>query len=283
MKTLKNLFALLVMGVLVLVSCEKKGPEIVEAEPSDFPEIMPILNEPAKDSVTIAIYVPQGTCNGAILAGSFNDYTVGDQTYKFKKIEGEDERWLVVTAPFAEDLAVKAIALTEAGVSDWGTQWGMNIEDKSIENIVILSGEGTLEEENGGEQKLTKIPAGGIVFVGIKEWKSAPCVERNKAGEATFTLTAVAPLPEGAKVGIVGKLSEELTWNIGSPVVMEQNGNTYTATYTVGDACEYKYFVSLDGGTTWDWNIGEDGGNRQMPLDLKPVDTVEAWVGLPAE
>jgi hypothetical protein len=243
---------------------------------------MPIIDAPSKDSVTIAIYVPEGTCNGAILVGSFNGYNPGDQTYKFKQIQGEDPRWLVVTAPFAEDLAVKAIALTEEGKSDWGTQWGMNIADKSIENVVILGDAGALEEEHGGEQKLTKIPAGTIAYIGIKEWKSAPCVERNKAGDATFTLTAVAPLPEGSVVGIVGKLSDSLNWNINSPVIMEQNGNTYTATYSVGDACEYKYFFSLDG-TSWSWDLGEDGGNRQMPLDLNAVDTVEEWIGIPAE
>ena len=123
-----------------------------------------------------------------------------------------------------------------------------DIPAEEIENVVILSGEAVLTEENGGEQKLTAVPDGTVVFVGIKEWKSAPCVERNKAGEATFTLTA-APLPEGAVVGIVGDLSAELSWNINAPIVMTAGeNNTWTATAEVKDACVYKYFFSLDGG-----------------------------------
>lgn len=252
---------------------------------SDFPETLPEIMVPAKDSVTIAIYVPEGTCNGAILAGSINYYNVSDLTYKFKEIAHEDERWLVVTAPYEDDLRVKAIAITESGVSDWYTQWGMNIFDKNIENVVILQGEGVLEEENGGEQILTSIPNGSVIYIGIKEWKEAPCIPRNKAGLATFTLTATAPLPEGSVVGIVGNINEEeLYWNIGNPIIMTKGvGNTWTAKVAVPDKFMYKYVYSLDGGFTWSWDYIEDGYNREMPLDLNAVDTVEEWKGLPYE
>lgn len=294
MKALKKFFALFVMGAFVFAACEKQNPttpgsnggsatEEEEEEVTDeFPTIMPAVAEPAADQITIAIYVPQGTCNGAVLVGSFNGYNVGDQTYKFEKVENED-RWYQVTVAYADDFAAKAIALNEAGKSDWGTQWGMNIPDKQIENLVILGGDAVLVEENGGEQKLTAVPAGSKVFLGIKEWKSAPCAPRNQAGPATWTLTATG-LPEGAVVGIVGALNADLNWAIGTPIVMTPGeNNVWTAAAEVQEACEYKYFVSLDGGITWDWGIGEDGGNRQMSLDNNAVDTVEAWVGIPTE
>jgi hypothetical protein len=140
-----------------------------------------------------------------------------------------------------------------------------------------------LEDKNGVEQYLTRVPDGSVVYIGIKEWKSAPCVPRNKAGLATFTLTVATPLPEGSVVGIVGSINEYQNWDIFNPIIMTQNGNTYTATYTVGDDCRYKYAYSLDGGYTWDWNFMEDGNDREMPLDLNAVDTVEYWTNLPYE
>jgi hypothetical protein len=290
MKTLKNFFALLVMGSLVLASCEKKneGGAAVDPAPAPgedepevvFPEIMPAVDAPGAGNITVAIYVPSNTCNGVILTGSFDGYKPGEKLHPFTPLAGED-RWFTITMPYSADFAAKAIALTAEGVADWGTQWGMNIPSDEIENVVILAGEAVLTEENGGEQKLTAVPDGTVVYIGIKEWKSAPCVERNKAGEATFTLTAAA-LPEGAVVGIVGKISDELNWDINNPIIMTAGeNNTWSATAAVGASCEYKYFFSLDG--TWSWDLGEDGGNRQMPLDLKANDTVEAWKGLPAE
>ncbi len=295
MKTLRNFFALLVMGSLVLASCEKKneGGAAVDPAPAPgedepevvFPEIMPAVNTPAADSVTIAIYVPSNTCNGAILVGAgvgeggADDWNPGAKNNPFAPLAGE-EGWYTITIAHNDALGVKAIALTAEGNADWATQWGMNTADG--DNVVVLAGAGTLDNsENDGEVKLNSLNAGEVVFIGIKEWKSAPCVERNKAGEASFTLTAAA-LPEGAVVGIVGKISEELNWDINNPIIMTAGeNNTWTATAAVGDACEYKYFFSLDG--TWSWDLGEDGGNRQMPLDLKANDTVEAWKGLPTE
>lgn len=258
-------------------------------EEGELPETLPQITVPGDGYVTIAIYVPSNTCNGVILVGTglgeggTDDWAPEEKNNPFTELEGED-RWYTITVPYSDDLGVKAIALTPEGEAYWNNQWGMNSFDLYTENVVILQGQGYFELENGGEPKLTELLDGSVVYIGIKEWKSAPCVERNKAGEATFTLTAVAPLPEGSVVGIVGNLSLEQNWNIESPIIMTQNGNTYTATCTVGDACEYKYFYSLDGGVTWSWDYREEiYNNREMPLDLNAVDTVEEWIGIPAE
>lgn len=294
MKTLRNFFALFVMGALVLASCEKKnegGPAVDPApgpgedEPEVvFPDIMPVIDAPGAGNITIAVYAPSNTCGGIIIAGNFNNYTPSDVTYAFTKLEGED-RWWTITLPYAADFDGKVIALTQDGKGSWDTQWGLNSPEDELENVVKLAGECTFVGDlNPKEVKVQSIPDGTVVFIGIKEWKTAPCAERNKAGKATFTLTAPA-LPEGAQVGIVGAITPELNWNITSPILMTKGeGNTWTAEAEVGDACAYKYFVSLDG--TWtdaNWNISEEGGDRQMPLDLKANDTVEAWVGIPTE
>lgn len=258
-------------------------------EEGELPETLPQIMVPGDGYVTIAIYVPSNTCNGVILVGAglgeggTDDWAPEEKNNPFTELEGED-RWYTITVPYSDDLGVKAIALTPEGEAYWNNQWGMNSIYDLYENVVILQGQGYFYLENGGEPKLTELLDGSVVYIGIKEWKSAPCVERNKAGEATFTLTAVAPLPEGSVVGIVGNLSSEQNWNIESPIIMTQNGNTYTATCIVGDACEYKYVYSLDGGVTWRWDyIEEIYNNREMPLDLNAVDTVEEWIGIPAE
>ena len=114
----------------------------------------------------------------------------------------------------------------------------------------------------------------GKVTVTLIQKGTATPVEKNEAGEATFTLTA-NNLPEGYEIGIVG-VFEAAEWDITNPVVMTKSGDVYTATAAVKAACEYKYFVRPVGGD-WSWDFGEDGGNRKMPVDLKPVDTVDAW------
>lgn len=298
MKTLRNFFALFVMGALVLASCEKKneGGAAVDPAPAPgedepevvFPDILPTIDAPGAGNITIAIYTPSNTCNGAILVGAgvgeggTDDWDPAAKNHPFEKLNGE-ERWYTITIPYTPALGVKVVAVPSEGDAAWGTQWGM-ITDEA-ENVVLLDGTAILDNsENDGEVKASGFNDGEVVFIGIKEWKAAPCAERNKAGKATFTLTAPA-LPEGAQVGIVGAITPELNWNITSPILMTKGeGNTWTAEAEVGDACAYKYFVSLDG--TWtdaNWAISEDGGDRQMPLDLKANDTVEAWVGLPAE
>jgi hypothetical protein len=280
MKTLKNLFALFVMGALVLVACEKKGPAIVEAEPSDFPEIMPTLNAPSKDSVTIAVYVPSNTCNGLVLVGAgvgpngTDDWGPGDKKNPFKQVDPElangEDRWYSITIAFNDALGVKAIALTKDGVADWATQWGKNTDDD--ENVVLLQGLATIDNsENDGEVKLKPTEAGSIVFVGIKAWKAAPCVERNKAGKALFTAKVEDSFPAEAILGVVGKINADQNWNNDNPLLLTKGeGNVWTLEAEVFDACEYKYRASLDGGANWIWP--NEGDNIQMVLDLNPVD-----------
>lgn len=299
MKTLKKFFALFVMGAFVFAACEKQDPTTSGSDDSNdpgeeevidgFPEIMPVVAAPSSDSVTIALYVPSNTCNGVVLVGAgvgeggADDWTPGDKKNPFKPL-GED-RWYTITIAYNAGLAVKAVAVSSTDAAAWATQWGMNTQKEDgtpIEtNVVILYGEGAIDNsENQGEVKVSSFAAGQVTYIGVKAWKSAPCEERNEAGEATFTLTAPA-LPEGAVVGIVGDIREGLSWNVEQAIPMTKvDANTWTATTEVKAACVYKYVYALDG-VTFSWTTEEDGSDRQMALDLKPVDTVTAWKGLP--
>lgn len=286
MKTLRNFFALFVMGALVLASCEKKnegGPAVDPAPgPGEdesevvFPDILPTIDAPGAGNITIAIYTPSNTCNGAILVGAgvgeggTDDWDPAAKNHPFEKLNGE-ERWYTITIPYTPALGVKVVAVPSEGDAAWGTQWGM-ITDEA-ENVVLLDGTAILDNsENDGEVKASGFNDGEVVFIGIKEWKSAPCAERNKAGKALFTAKVDENFPADAILGVVGFINEQQKWdNNDSPLLLEKGeGNVWTLETDVFAVCEYKYRASLDGGATWIWS---EGNNIQMALDLKPVDS----------
>jgi hypothetical protein len=254
MKTLRNFFALFVMGALVLASCEKKnegGPAVDPApapgedEPEVvFPDIMPVIDAPGAGNITIAVYAPSNTCGGIIIAGNFNNYTPSDVTYAFTKLEGED-RWWTITLPYAADFDGKVIALTQDGKGSWDTQWGLNSPEDELENVVKLAGECTFVGDlNPKEVKVQSIPDGTVVFIGIKEWKTAPCAERNKAGKATFTLTAAA-LPEG-ETGRKGALVLDVDgYKVSIPVVQGEVKDPATSVENVESVLNGKIFNLL--------------------------------------
>lgn len=289
MKANKFMLVALFAGALAMVSCEKtpQNPPVVDdgGNTEVVLEDAPALEAPGAGKVTIAVRAPKGTCNGLVAVGAAtnedgsDDWAPGDQKKKFTKVEGTDT-WYQITLPANPGMAVKVIAVTEAGVADWGTQWGMNVEGEDP-NVEILEGStGALDNnENGGEVKLVELAENTVVFVNVVAWKSEPCVPKNEAGTATFTLTS-ANVPANAVVGVIGNLNN---WDLATVVEMTAGeGGVYTATVEVPAACEYKYILNVAGaGYTWD--TAEDGGNRQMPLDLKANDTVEKWLGVAAE
>lgn len=273
-------------------------------EQPDIPEDMPMLNAPGKDSVTIAIHVPENTCNGVILVGAgvgpdgTDDWSPADKNNPFKQVPAElangDDRWYSITIAHNDALAVKAIALNQDGEVHWSTQWGRNI-DFEEENVIILQGTAYIDNtENSGEVKLTGIEAGSVVYVDVKAWKSTPCVETNKAGFAKIIAT-LPEVPEGYVVGVVGSFGgyvvdsfgsiyvEDPTkfWNLESGVFPMTKGadGKYTVELEVPDECEFKILLSADG-TTWDWDLGADNGNFIMDLDLVSEVEVTAWKGL---
>lgn len=292
MKTNKLMLAAMLFGAVAMVSCKKTGNDPEKPGTKDTTSVVvpdleeePVIAAPGAGKVIVAVRAPQGTCNGMIAVGAAtnddgtDDWTPGDKKKPFDPVEGT-ETWYKVTLPANPGIGVKVIALAEDGTADWGTQWGMNVEGEEP-NVTIVSGEGTIDAtENGGEVKLTELKENTVVFVDVKAWKTSPCTPKNEAGIASFTLTA-NNLPEGYEVGIVGKVNN-LDWDITAPVVMTKGeGNVYTATNVpVAAACQYKYFIRLIDGGEWSWDNGEDGGNRVMPLDLKAVDTVDAWKGV---
>ena len=198
----------------------------------------------------------------------------------FTLVEGKTT-WYQLELTYATDMAVKVLAKAENGTIDWGTQWGMNVEGETPNVTFVAETTAEFTLENGSEVKLINCPDGGVVYIDVVAWKSAPCVPKNEAGTATFTLTATN-VPAGATIGIVGNFPDK-SWVIAEPYEMTKGeGDVYTATVAVSAAQEYKYFLKLAAGE-WSWDVSEDGGNRQMPVSLKAVDEVSVWKGVPVQ
>ncbi|MDR1023996.1 MAG: hypothetical protein LBL94_12125 [Prevotellaceae bacterium] len=103
----------------------------------------------------------------------------------------------------------------------------------------------------------------------------------NPAGSATFKVKVPTGTPATAHVGVVGNFADN-SWGIDNPVEMTNNNDgTYSLTTNVPADFQYKYVVSADG-TAWSWDNAEDGGNREMAIDLQATtDEVAKWSGTP--
>jgi uncharacterized repeat protein (TIGR02543 family) len=237
----------------------------------DIPEDMPILSNPGEGKTTLCVYIPNSECDEAI------PYAIGElpgggwgnfEALKMKRCEDRECWWEVTLDALNEENATNFKFRMDDGKNSW------TYEPRATYEVIPADYLKVKEDEDKNLVAIANCD-NQVLYIQCGKWDT-PCIEYNKAGEATFTLTALAPLPEGFVVGIVGNLSSEQYWNIESPIIMTQNGNTYTATCTVGDACQYKYIVSLDGGVTWSWEYSEYA-NRYMPLDLKAIDTIKSW------
>lgn len=290
MKANKFMLVALFAGALAMVSCDQKpvNPPIIDDGGDDTEVVLeeaPALEAPGAGKVTIAVRAPKGTCNGLVAVGAAtnedgtDDWNPGAQTKKFAKVEGT-ESWHQITLPANPGMAVKVIAINEQGNADWGTQWGMNVEGEDP-NVIIIEGDGALDNsENNGEVKLIELSENTVVYVDVVAWKSEPCVPKNEAGKATFVVTVPAETPATAMVSVTGSFTDN-AWTPGAYTLTRQENGTYTGEFEVPAAFEYKYIIGAEG-TDWSWDYEEVvSGNRQMVLDLKVADTVEAWKAIP--
>lgn len=293
MKKMKFFVGAFALVSMVFASCnnESKNPPVVDPG-DDSTEVvledMPLLDTPEAGYVTIAVRAPQGTCNGMIAVGAAinedgsDDWGPGDKKHPFTLVEGT-ETWYQITLKANPGMTVKVIAVSEQGVADWITQWGMNKEGEDP-NVELLGTPGCAIDntENGGEVKLTTFVDASLTYVDVKAWKSEPCTAKNEAGTATWVVKVPATTPETAKVSVVGGWGADGDpeyWVLGAVVMERQADGTYTLTKEVPAAFQYKYVVSADG-VTWDWAYQYDH-QYEMPLSLKVEDEIPAWSAEP--
>lgn len=287
MKKLSYLLSCMALAVSVaFVGCKEPEPAPVVPPGGEEPLEIPQVVEPGAGKVTLVVHVPDGTCNGIVAVGQngTEELTWDPSGTDFTPV-ADTEDWYQVTLTFAADMQVKVIAKTQTGEVSWNTQWGLNTVDEETgapleTNVLIVSGEGCVidNSENGGEVKLTTFVENTVTYFDVKAWKSAPCVERNEAGTATFKVTVPATTPETAFVSIAGNWGvdgDPEYWAPGAVLMTREADGTYSLTKEVPAAFQYKYIVSADG-TTWDWAY-QYNHQFDMPVSLQANDVVEAW------
>lgn len=234
---------------------------------------------PAAGLFRLAVRVPKGTCNGVYAIGDFNNAEGEPNSWSHDKdkmtlIEGTASWYYIDIEEGAA--AVKVCAVPEAGAAAWAYQWGKNPEDESVISVAFIEGyaDASLDNsENGGEVKLVSI-TGTNILIDINQWASAPCVERNEAGKATFVVT----IPANAKAEVVAVSVQgaddngALDWNPGSSELTKQEDGSFKGEIEIGASCQYKFTYKFDGDEAWNW---EGRGNADMPLDLKVNDVLD--------
>lgn len=197
-------------------------------------ETQPELPNPPAGKVTLAIRVPEGTCNGVVLTGSPFGWSPASGTAAFTKVAGT-ETWYSVTFDYATGDMLKAIAVPETGTANWKTQW---------ENIEILEGDAEIEIQNATEPGLVLVETsdGTVIYVTIGNWITDPCAPPVPGGTGTFTFTPACELPENAVVIFTGNFDEK-SWAESDRNMTRQSDGSYTWTGDYPVNFEMKVFV----------------------------------------
>ena len=270
MKANKFMLVALFMGALAMVSCDPKpvNPPVVDDEEEEVViEEQPLLEAPGEGKVTIAVRVPAQLCNGSfvVIPGSLTDWGTGNAVEKGQAtelVEGTTT-WYAGTFAWDVDKAFKIAHCDENGEWKWEYQAAAG---------ELLEGDVTLKDDvitnditiNKGNQ---------VIYVSVSAWSSSPCVEMNKAGKATFNLTATGFAAE-AQFAVAGNFEGDgKFWACPPPAehIMTAKGEgKYTLEIEVPAGFQYKYLVARDG-ATWEWFTPDP--NLNMPLDLVTNDT----------
>ncbi len=142
----------------------------MEVETLELPNI---VNQGGNGYVTLAVHVPQGTCNGLYAVGTMNDWDDKDyQSYTFTQVAGTDS-WWKVTLPWSFSLELKVLALpSDISLRGWDYQWG------DIGKTVLLNNNAEyVANAYGNEAQLGNWVNNSVVYVQVTEWRTAPCNE----------------------------------------------------------------------------------------------------------
>jgi hypothetical protein len=235
---------------------------IVEALVEDQPE----LPLPGAGKVTICVQVPAPLCEGSfvVIPGSLTTWNPGDA-----KSEGQATElvegcltWYAGTFDWGQDKAFKIAHCDENGQWKWEYQaaGGELIEGDVTLKDGVITNDITINSDNQ------------VIYVSVSDWSASPCKEMNKAGKATFNLTATGFAAE-AQFAVAGNFEGDHFWQCPPAeqnIMTSLGGGKYTLEVEVPAGFQYKYLVARDG-ATWEWFTPDP--NLNMPLNMVANDT----------
>ena len=237
-------------------------------------EPAPEIDAPGAGLTTIAIRVPEGTCNGAYAYGEFkntagvaNGWSHNKEGFVFEKVEGTTS-WYKFTFNNDESFYYLMVcAIPE--MSNVGLKYRLGMNTYYGYNVTLVVEDDYVMLDYGGGG-LTAAPENKVVYIDINAWKKSPCDPVNPAGTATVIVT---PEVERGVVAmaLVGNFSDDevLNWNPWFPFAeLTKNGDSFIWTGEVPEACEFKILYKTAEMYDYDWDYGSEK-NVEMPLDLK--------------
>ena len=289
----KFFLAAMAVVAFALVGCEQPQPEPNPTPGGgDSTVVTPPVNEVPEGYVDILIQVPDGDeCNGIYMKGCLNGQWSGENTYVGLESGAEPVETAIRFERVGETDFFKARfklgtdglegAVCQQYTND-GAWQGKSKSVKVIADSTTL--EQTLVETLAMPQ--FKLPADtkpGVLALKIGGWENSECIKTNEAGQAIFTMISNVELPEGTQVGITGmNLTGRGNWDHENPILMERNGNEWTAIAEVGANCTYKYVIKFADEPNWGDRHGhiidDASDNLTMPLNLEPVDEIDGWL-----
>lgn len=241
-------------------------------------EDQPALEAPGAGKVTICVQVPAPLCEGSfvVIPGSLTSWNEGDAKANGQAtelVEGTTT-WYAGTFEWGADKAFKVAHCAADGTWKWANQ--------ALKGTLI-EGDVTLAKDKGDQITGDNVinSDNQVIYVSVEEWELSACVETNKAGTATFNLTAVG-FPAEAQFAIAGSGLEAGAWACPPPAehVMKALGDgKFTLTLDVPATFQYKYLVAKDG-VNFDWF---SASNYNMPVSLVANDTETLPAETPAE
>ena len=254
------------VGETTVTAAYEGQTAIVEVIVEQLVEDQPAVEAPGEGKVTILVQVPEPLCEGSfvVIPGSLTSWNPGDAVANGQAtqlVEGT-KTWYAGTFEWGADKAFKIAHCDENGQWKWEYQaaGGELIEGDVTLKDGVITNDITVNTDNQ------------VIYVSVSSWSSSPCKEVNKAGKATFNLTATGFAAE-AQFAVAGNFEGDHFWQCPPAeqnIMTSLGGGKYTLEVEVPAGFQYKYLVARDG-ATWEWFTPDP--NLNMPLNMVANDT----------
>lgn len=246
--------------------------QIVEVTVSKVVEPIPVIKNPAADSVTVAVRVPKNTPFGLGIIGTINGWDNAAAVlpeWKFTRVDGT-ETWYQITLAYDAEANFKVLPICHEADGSEYTTW--SIELTAIRTLTSND----MPEDEGWNKDNQKFSAPGAVdYYEVLAWSADPSVVFAAPGEYTFrfALAKSDSLPASGEVILTGNFASK-SWGDSRRIMKllneDDNAKVYEYTDSVPAHFSFKVFV-LDGDVqTW-----ANGDNVPLSVELAKDGVVE--------